>query len=188
MLLVFARAVIGATFFASAAVKSLRPRPFVDALPGMGVPSPYAGALAVLIITTEWIVTVTMVAGGPLLVPGFGLAAAMLIIFSVALFRVIASGVDAKCYCFGSGANAISSIDLVRNAGLVGLVLIGAETMGPNISIGWLPGVLLEKGSQIESFIAAVAGFGFAMIWSQLPDIFKLLGAGSGQFRSHEGN
>jgi len=177
MVIVFMRASIGTTFLASALFKLVAPSAFIDSLPALGAPIRFARAVGVTVIVSEAIVAACMLLGGPALAAGMTAGTALLLLFSAVVAWAFARGVRANCYCFGSGSTPISRVDLVRNGGFLVVLAMGgvaSAVSGPNpfLSVG-----TATFQAPIEAIVAAAAGLGFAMVWSQLPEIVRLVAA-----------
>ena len=113
---------LGFVFAYSAAVKLRNVRATAMALVDLGVTRRAragAGLAAGVYETTLAAALFGAVAG---IVPSrlaAGLAVLTLVAFSALLVRVIRSGEQVECFCFGSSSKAISSVDVARNAALI---------------------------------------------------------------------
>ena len=97
----------------------------------MAIRSP---ALAARILPAVELVTAVVLTLVPWL--GGSLAAAILVGFTVVLWRQVRSGAVAHCACFGAASSqTVSSVDLVRNGALIvaALVAVAARRMVPSL-------------------------------------------------------
>ncbi len=114
-------ALVLAAVLATSAIGKLRDRQSVsDDFAAMGLPRPEALTLFVSLLEL-------FVAAALLVAPRLGAmaAVAMLGIFTVFLVRIVRSGVVVRCGCFGARhRNAVSSVEIARNGGLVLLAIL----------------------------------------------------------------
>ena len=112
--------------FVVAAVAKLRsPSAVREATVALGVPP----SVAAFIAPAELFVVALL-----LLVPGVGAAAAtgLLVLFTVLLRRVLATGQTVRCGCFGAGSDApVTSVSLLRNGALIAASLLAST--GPSV-------------------------------------------------------
>jgi len=99
------------------------------------VPRPRVGAVVAAVLAAEAAVVAGLAVGGPLLVPGFAVAAVLLLTFSGVLVRALLRHRRIRCNCFGSAASEVSWFDVVRN----GLLLAGAMTGAGAVLAGVRP-------------------------------------------------
>jgi hypothetical protein len=132
-----AAALVLAAVFAVAAVAKVRHRADTTvSFAGLGLPVPAALAVAVPVVEGALVVGLVLLPG-----PAAFLALALLLAFSVVVGRAVARGATVGCACFGGAAEArpVSTLELVRNAGLAALAVIatgaGAEPVAA--SGGW---------------------------------------------------
>jgi uncharacterized membrane protein YphA (DoxX/SURF4 family) len=115
-----------AVVLAAAATGKLRRRDFetfTAALRGFGVPAALARApLAVLVVALEVMAAVLLVAA-PVL--GYALALGLIAAFTVALRRVVRSGQQVACRCFGASTAPVGVAHLVRNVALIVVIGLG---------------------------------------------------------------
>lgn len=125
---VLCRLAILALFTASAVGKLSSRRDFELAVAGFGLLRGHraVSTTAIAVIAAEVLVVGMTGVGGRLLVPGFVLAVALLIAFSLALGHAVVRGIDVRCNCFGPGVRRVSPFDLVRNAVMIGCGIAGA--------------------------------------------------------------
>ena len=127
-----------AVVMGAAAASKLRRRgfaSFVEALLGFGVPAALArgspAGLARAIVALEAAAAVLL-----LIAPAAGLALALALVaaFTVALYRVVRSGREVACRCFGASMAPVGVAHLVRNAVL--LAVIGAGVAATVLAAG----------------------------------------------------
>lgn len=125
-LLLFCRFTLLALFGLACVGKARHPTHFSRALRRLHlVPERLTSGLAAIIISSELLVVVCLARGATLLVWGFGLAALLLIIFSLGLLAVLRRDLGAPCACFGLSEKPISRFDIWRNLGSLLLALVG---------------------------------------------------------------
>lgn len=155
-----AAALVLAGVFAFAAVAKGRDQVTTMAsFRGLGLPAP-------TIMATVVPLGEVVVALGLLAVPTAMAwpALALLVAFSVVIVRAIASGSTVSCACFGGGAHGaaddrpVSTLELVRNAGLGGLAIV-ASGVGEGSAL-WpsLPAAV------IVTVVVALARVGFGAV------------------------
>ncbi|HVF73698.1 MAG TPA: MauE/DoxX family redox-associated membrane protein [Acidimicrobiales bacterium] len=106
-----------------------RPRGTAASFAGLGLPAPETLARAVPL--AELVVAALLV-----VVPRAGAIGAFVLLsaFSVVLFGAVRRGTEVGCACFGAAkARPVSSVDLVRNAGLLGFAGVAALADGPTM-------------------------------------------------------
>jgi hypothetical protein len=135
------------------------------------LPASLGGPAAVLFLCGEGIVVVCLGIGNAFLLPGFGLALLLLLLFSAALASVIARSISTSCNCFGTSEKVVTRTDLWRNAGLI------------LCALGGCAGLSWEGGAQETLSLAAwvVTGLGalvFVLVWLQLQEIVSLFHQG----------
>lgn len=120
---------VSLAFAAAGTLKILNPAEFTDAIMNFRlVPPVVAGALAVYLPWFE----LTLAAGlwwRYTSRPAWILSVCLLVGFSVVLTVTAARGIDVRCGCFGSGAGKGPSLEwaLLRNLGLIGLLIFGRK-------------------------------------------------------------
>lgn len=176
--LVFAQVVLGTTFTLSSVQKARAVPQFKDGLSAFGIPRRLRAAVAAILIALEMIASCLMLLPWVPLRAGFFLCAALLIAFSIALIRAIETGATVDCHCFGPRETAISWFDVLRNMGLLALVLVGwiilANAPG-TAQFSLVPEVIssVRTGDLAIPIVAAVAVV-LALLWAQLPEIAAL--------------
>ncbi|HET9443342.1 MAG TPA: MauE/DoxX family redox-associated membrane protein [Acidimicrobiales bacterium] len=116
--------VLGAVLAWAAAGKARRRAATASSFRGLRLPAP--GGLAVAVPAVEAALAVALVlapavASWPTL--------ALLLAFSAVVLRAVLAGEQVPCNCFGSGGagdSPVSSLDLVRNAGLAALAVLAS--------------------------------------------------------------
>jgi uncharacterized membrane protein YphA (DoxX/SURF4 family) len=115
-----------AVVLAAAATGKLRRRDFeafTVALRGFGVPARLARApLAALVVVLEVTAAVLLVAAPS---AGYALALGLIAAFTVALRRVVRSGQQVACRCFGASTAPVGVAHLVRNGALLAVIGLG---------------------------------------------------------------
>ncbi|HEY4889043.1 MAG TPA: MauE/DoxX family redox-associated membrane protein [Candidatus Dormibacteraeota bacterium] len=176
--LVFAQVVLGTTFALSSVQKARAVPQFKDGLSAFGIPRPLRAAVAVTLIALEMIASCLMLLPWVPLRAGLFLCAALLIAFSIALIRAIETGAIVDCHCFGARETAISWFDVLRNMGLLALVLVAwvslANATGTT-QFALVPEVMssVRTGDLAIAVVAAVAVV-LALLWAHLPEIAAL--------------
>lgn len=166
--LFFCRIATG-TVFAVSALGKLRDLPaFEQAVRRFHLlPTKTVRPVAHLFVLGEATVAVTMLLGGSRLSWGFGLAAILLVLFSIAIGSALRHSLPIACNCFGKSERPVSALDLVRNGGLLGFALPGLFfSSGGNAGVGTETGILLG--------LMAVA---VALAWSRIGDLAELFQA-----------
>ena len=176
--LVFAQVVLGSTFAWSSGQKLRDVAKFKEGLRALGIPNQLADGGAVPLVGLEVVASCLMLLPWVPVRAGLVLSAALLIVFSVALIRVIESGVIVGCHCFGSHETPISWFDVARNTGLLALVLVGWISL-TNFSGTAPPSLLQGAISSIRSgdptiLIVTMVAVAFAVLWAHLPEIGAL--------------
>ncbi|MGW0792790.1 MauE/DoxX family redox-associated membrane protein [Streptomyces sp. NPDC002911] len=129
----FAVRVLIATVFLSAAVGKVRSRQsftvFAASLGQLRVlPGAVTRAAAVAVVAAEWLVcSLVLMPWTRLAGVGLTLAAALLVVFAIAIACAVARGTRAVCRCFGSGSrDPLGVRHIVRNVLLAGLAACAA--------------------------------------------------------------
>jgi hypothetical protein len=129
-LLVFFRVTIGLLFLISATGKLRDTAAFQEAVVDFQLlPRSWSRAVALGVPGAELCVVLLVAAGGPLLLVGFALAAALLLVFSTALVTVLRRDFTVTCNCFGPTVRRVSIYDVIRNAILIACALLGIWTL-----------------------------------------------------------
>jgi uncharacterized membrane protein YphA (DoxX/SURF4 family) len=149
-----AAALVLAVVFLWAAVAKVRDRAGTAAsFRGLGLPAPAALAVAVPVVEVA-------LAVGLVVRPSIAgwLALALLVAFTLVIAGAIARGVEVGCACFGSAANdrPVSTLEVVRNAGLAALAVVATGASGDAL---WpaLPAIV------IVTVVVALGRVGLAM-------------------------
>lgn len=129
--LLFARVVVVATFGASALAKARD----LDGFHGTLVAFRVAGdararRLAPLVLAAEVVAVALSLAPPPVAYAGLGLAAALLVAYTVLLASTRAHGTTVGCHCFGRRPQPLSWWDVGRNAVLLAAVTAGLASGG----------------------------------------------------------
>ncbi|HET8682042.1 MAG TPA: MauE/DoxX family redox-associated membrane protein [Micromonosporaceae bacterium] len=132
--LLFCRLAIAVLFVASAFGKLSSRRDFEISIEGFKLlrDRRLVALTATVVMAAEVGVVVLLGVGGPLLVPGFLLATALLVGFSVVLGHALRRRMEVSCNCFGPGIRLISPWDVLRNTVMIlfavgGLVLVRVD-------------------------------------------------------------
>lgn len=116
-----------------------------------------------LLLWSELVVVVLLLAGGIALVPGFALAAGLLIVFSGGLVVVLWRGQALSCNCFGAKAQRVTPYDLLRNALLLGLCAAGFAAR------------VAATPPLFETLVLAAAATGVGMLFAHFADVIGTL-------------
>lgn len=168
-LLAFCRVTLGLVFLFSGSGKVLHFPAFVQTIGRFRIlPTSLSAPAAVLFCASEWAIIVCLVAGGPWLLVGFGLAGLLLLLFCAAMMAVIFRQIHTSCACFGATEEEITWANIWRNAGLLLCVLGGctalSQTEKPLSLAGWA--------------VISLSALGFVTIWLRLRDIVNLFHQG----------
>jgi hypothetical protein len=132
-LMVGVASLIGVVFAASAASKLLDYGGFRGSLPQLAPVRPeLLGPLAVSVIAAEAAVPV-LLSIPPTMASGFGLSAALLAAFSLAIAIALRHGRRVPCRCFGSSRTPLGASHLARNTILLILALAGGLATGGHV-------------------------------------------------------
>lgn len=124
--LMFCRWSIGIAFAASAIGKVRDLRAFASAVTELrALPAGSARPAALATVLAEALVVLAMAVGRLVLIAGFGLAAGLLLLFSVVLIAALRRRATVSCNCFGASDRPISSHDLARNGALLACCVAG---------------------------------------------------------------
>src|SRR5436853_746533 len=149
--LLFCRVVICLVFGLSAIGKMIDLVSFERAMTAFGLlPEQWSRGAASVFLAGELGTAALMLAGSNLLIWGFGMGLALLLIFSGALVLVLVRRQVIACHCFGPSRRTVSIHDLVRNGGLIlcccgGLGLLWAGSLQnatPTLADGILTGIM----------------------------------------------
>ncbi|MGH2938011.1 MAG: peroxiredoxin family protein [Solirubrobacterales bacterium] len=164
-----------ALIFASAGVAKLLDVSATEgALEGFGVPEALRPTGAILIPLAEFAVAAALI---PAATGRFGAlaAAVLLVVFSVAMIRVLLSGSAPDCNCFGGAAQTrVGRGALLRNGVLTvaaGFVLLGGESVG---ALHWI--TVPAPGDRVVIFCMAAVIVGLSCFcWMLLRQNGRLL-------------
>ncbi len=128
-LLTFCRLTIGLTFAWSVFGKLRDFSAFQAAVIDFRVlPPALSRSAAWLSLLAEFAILLMLAIGEALLLPGFVLAAGLLLFFSVALGLVLQRNMQVSCNCFGVTERRVSPYDVARNLLLIVGSLVGGWT------------------------------------------------------------
>ena len=162
--LVFCQVVVGSVFVLSVWGKLRDIKAFEEAIRGFQlVPAALIRPATITFVVGEMVIVVMLVVGGPLLLAGFVLAGALLVLFSGALLSVLQRKLDVSCGCFGATDQRVSYYDIVRNGGFILCAAIG----------GWVATTPIQAG--LESLLLVGGAVAFVLIWTNLQDIVHVL-------------
>lgn len=130
------------------------------------LPRRFSRPVASLFLLAEALVVVLVALSGPLLLPGYLLATALLLLFCVALLSVLVRRISTTCSCFGPTNTQVSPIDIVRNTGFITCALAGCFTLAWPARMD-----TLNPAAWALSGLCALA---FVGIWTQLSEIIHL--------------
>jgi uncharacterized membrane protein YphA (DoxX/SURF4 family) len=161
------RAVIGVVFLVSALSKVRAPADFTGSVRALVPPAGrFAPALAVAAVVAEFAVAAAMVPG-PAARWGMAGAALLLLAFSVALALAITRGVTTPCRCFGSSAQPPGGPQLVRNAALILVSLLGVA--GSSTGVVHPAGAAVAFGAAAVLALLAVGADDLALLFETTP-------------------
>jgi hypothetical protein len=111
-----------------------------------------------------------MIAGDGLLTVGFALAIGLLLLFSIALVRVLQAGHSVPCHCIGVRAVPIGVEDLWRNGVFISSAALGllTDSRAPT------NGVLVTNVPALIGMLGAASAFGF--ICTHLRELARAVG------------
>lgn len=167
-ILTFCRIVTGFVFVASFWGKVQNINQFVQTITNFKLlHSRYSRPLALLFLLGETTVVALLFVGKQLLPAAFGLAALLLVAFSVALISILVRNIQTSCNCFGSDPNPVTYADVGRNVGLILIVVFG-------IVASKLVGQTGGQLTAVDSLLMAIAAAIFLIIWLNLRDVLQL--------------
>lgn len=116
--LVFCQLVIGGVFALSAISKVRDFSSFMQAITTFKLlPARLSSHVACLILAAEGSVVLLLIIGHPTI--GLAIANILLLVFSIALLKVLARKASISCNCFGATNYTVTVLDLWRNATLL---------------------------------------------------------------------
>lgn len=161
-LLIFCRIALGLLFFFSFLGKAPNLPPFERTISSLEIlPERFRRLAPLLFLIGELAVILFLALDGPLLGPGFALAALLLI--GSALARRIALPDNG----LGAMQKPFAYSDLWRNVGFIGCALVGSAALALNrspVTLSWVEGVVIGLGAAL-----------FVVAWTQLGEIAQLL-------------
>ncbi len=151
-LLEFSRIVLASVFALSAIQKTLAFSTFVDTIHSFDlIPVRGCPAMAIVLLTGEWSVFISLFIGERYMLVGFALAFSLLTVFIMAIFTVFIRSMQIKCNCFINDDHNISTYTLLRDVGLLLVAISGWIT--------WSMGGDRRQGPEIVwLLIVAIAG------------------------------
>lgn len=150
--------VLAAVFVVAAVAKGRDQASTVASFRGLRLPAP--GLMAKVVPLVEGVVAIGMVVA-PTTVAWPALV--LLAIFSVVIGRAVAAGSTVSCACFGGGAQAaderpVSTLELVRNAGLGALAIVASGAGEGSALWPSLPAAV------VVTVVVALARIGFGAV------------------------
>lgn len=106
------------------------------------VPKQFGIVSAIVIIAIEALTALMILSGEPWQIVGLYLAAALFLLLSLVLARVLYHKQRVFCQCFGRSRYPISSLDLLRN-GIYFFVAVFAAIVDAAIALTWLEQAML---------------------------------------------
>lgn len=166
--LIFCRIALGLLFAISFLGKAPNLPLFEQTITGFGIlPERFSRIAALTFLVGELAVILLLALGGQFLGLGFVLAAALLLIFSLALSSALARRIETTCNCFGPTERPISRYDLWRNGGFILCALTG-------VAAGALPERGLVSLSLVEWVLVGLVAAVFVAAWTQIGEIVQL--------------
>ncbi|HEU5271734.1 MAG TPA: MauE/DoxX family redox-associated membrane protein [Jatrophihabitans sp.] len=165
-LLMFCRWSIGLTFAVSAIGKARDLRGFELAVTELrALPAGLARPAALATVLAEALVVLALAVGRLALPIGFGLAAGLLLLFSVVLAAALRRRTTVSCNCFGASERPISGYDLIRNGALLACCAAGLAGYASTDR---------QPPAEVIVLLGLMAGC-FALIVTNAEDIVELL-------------
>jgi hypothetical protein len=160
--------VIGLTFLASMITKMRSLESFVQTIIRFQIiPEQFSRVVAFLFLCLDAVIIICLTHGGQLLLMGFILALFALVLFSWALQRVLARGIQTGCNCFSNNSSSrVTPYDIWRNMGFIGWALVGL-----NGAVRGVEGNLMI----LEFLLCAIVALLFFAIWIHVGEIIELL-------------
>ncbi len=160
----FCQVVIGFSFTVAFITKLLDFRNFIGAMHNYRLLPAFLVPFSAVVFSLSELLVVVLLFRWP--TAAFRLSAALLLLFSLVLITVLQRKLQIPCHCFGSSQTPVTSLDLVRNAGL--LVCAGAG-LGLDQQA-----ITSNQLSQLTLVIIGFAAIAFVLIWTQLGEIYQL--------------
>lgn len=180
MILLVARLILAAVFLVAAAGKLASRTRTIDTLGEFGVPGNLRRPAAIALPLLELAIAIALL---PTATAAWAALAAtlLLLVFTVAVARVLAQGREVDCNCFGSlGPSRISRWTLARNGALLvlaGAIAIAAQGDPGTSAVGWI-GELDTAGLALLGAGVAIglAALCIAFCWQLMRQNGRLLG------------
>ena len=106
------------------------------------LPRRWVKTAALLFLAGELAVILLLLTGGSWLPLGFGLAALLLLLFTLALLSALRRNIQTSCSCFGTSDKPLTYYDVWRNAGFIACSLLGwwlvPQVAGSPAAQNWL--------------------------------------------------
>lgn len=164
----FCRIAIGIVFLLSFGSKIRNTAQFQRSIAGFRLLSrKLSDVAAILSLGGELAVVLCLLIGGELLLPGFGLAVLLLLVFSIALISVLVRKLSISCNCFGASEEPVVVADVWRNVGLIACAVAGYS------STAWVQGNEQSLGIG-EWLLAGISALVLSLLWLQLRNIVQL--------------
>ncbi|MGE5784868.1 MAG: MauE/DoxX family redox-associated membrane protein [Myxococcales bacterium] len=119
------RVVVAAVFVDAAANKILDPAAFAENTGNYQLLPEISNYIAIVLPSTELLTALVLVLGrkhwrNAAVLTFFG----MLVVFTTAITRAWASGINLECGCFGAGSSTVGIVPVLRNLGLIAALLL----------------------------------------------------------------
>ncbi|MEV5709240.1 MauE/DoxX family redox-associated membrane protein [Actinoallomurus sp. NPDC052274] len=175
------RCLIGVVFLASSVSKVIGRDAFgafVASLQGMKIlPSIFVRLAAYLVIGAEFSTCVTLAIPGQLFAMiGFAAAAILFTLFIAGISLSLRRGIHAPCRCFGASVIPLGSRHIVRNVGLVAVVVVGVLTA--------LSGGSVDVSGAVVAMFAGLLLGGMAIIIDDVLGLFLPINGPSNPVRT----
>ena len=162
----FCRSVVVLVFVVSFASKVPHVATFQQTITDFALlPRRFSRYAASLFLLAEALVVLLVTVGGVVLLPGYLLATALLLLFCAGLLSVLIRRISTTCSCFGPTTTPVTSIDIVRNTGFILCSFGGCVTLSGPAHIN-----TLDFAAWMLSGLCALI---FVSIWTQLGEIVR---------------
>ena len=177
-ILVFVRITLGLTFSISILEKVQDISSFIQTIKIFNLfPASLSGLLAYIFLLNEFVISLTMVTGGPLLIWGFLMAFLLLLAFTIGLFSVLIRNMTIPCNCFGTNDKTeINAGHIFRNFGFM------ICSLGGMFSINHI-GTFGFQISLLKFLMIGIVAISFTIILTALGGITKFLVSSKDIFR-----
>jgi hypothetical protein len=130
------------------------------------VPESLIDFVVPLVLASELLTVILLLAHQTLASLGFVLAIVQLTLFSLALLYALIRKLNISCNCFGADDRTISPFNLIRNGGFLFFAIAGVATL-----------LTLETYSLsfVETSIATLFAVPFAILWIEIEGIVQIL-------------